>query len=400
MHRLLALWTKEWLALARDVHGLAVLFVMPAAFIVIMSLALSDVFKDESARQTDFAVLAADDSTLAERLARRLEGDGFRAAPAPVDEAAARAGARQGKPGLVLLVPREFERGLREPPDRTNPSQALTLLADPALPPAQLAVFQHRVLGMALGLRVSAAARIPGFAFEPGAFDLKRAATLSIEVVGNSRAGRPSSVQQNVPAWLIFGMFFVVMPISSLFIVERREGTIARLASQQVPFSLLLLGKVVPYFVINLGQVVLMLLAGRTLVPWLGGEMLALPARWDLLAAVAASTSLAAISWGLLVAVCARTMEQATVIGGVGNILAAAIGGIMVPRFVMADTMQAWVDLSPMAWALDGFHAVLLRQGDAADVAAPCLKLLLLAAVLLATALWSHRRRRMRNPAP
>jgi ABC-2 type transport system permease protein len=400
MQRLLALWTKEWLALARDVHGLAVLFVMPAAFIVIMSLALSDVFKDESARQTDFAVLAADDSTLAERLARRLEGDGFRAAPAPVDEAAARAGARQGKPGLVLLVPREFERGLREPPERTNPSQALTLLADPALPPAQLAVFQQRVLGMALGLRVSAAARIPGFAFEPGAFDLKRAATLSIEVVGNSRAGRPSSVQQNVPAWLIFGMFFVVMPISSLFIVERREGTIARLASQQVPFSLLLLGKVVPYFVINLGQVVLMLLAGRTLVPWLGGEMLALPARWDLLAAVAASTSLAAIGWGLLVAVCARTMEQATVVGGVGNILAAAIGGIMVPRFVMADTLQAWVDLSPMAWALDGFHAVLLRQGGAADVAAPCLKLLLLAAVLLATALWSHRRLRMRNPAP
>ena len=144
----------------------------------------------------------------------------------------------------------------------------------------------------------------------------------------------------------------------------------------------------------------LMLLAGRTLVPWLGGEELALPARWDLLAAVAASTSLAAIGWGLLVAVCARTMEQATVIGGVGNILAAALGGIMVPRFVMANTMQAWVDLSPMAWALDGFHAVILRQGSAADILAPCLKLLLLAAVLFASALWAHHRHRMRNPAP
>jgi len=395
MHRLFAMWKKEWLALARDVHGLAVLFVMPAAFIVIMSLALSDAFKDETGRQTDFAVLAADGSNLAERLARRLEGDGFRAAPAPDDEAAARAGVRQGKPGLVLLVPRAFERGLREPPDRTNRTQALTLLADPALPPAQLAVFQHRVLGMVLGLRVSAAARIPGIADDTGAFDLKRAATLSIEVVGNPRAGRPSSVQQNVPAWLIFGMFFVVMPISSLFIVERREGTLARLASQQVPFSLLLLGKVVPFFVINLGQAALMLLAGRTLVPWLGGEELALPARWDLLAAVAASTSLAAIGWGLLVAVCARTMEQATVIGGVGNILAAAIGGIMVPRFVMPDTMQAWVDLSPMAWALDGFHAVILRQGGASDVLAPCLKLLLLAAVLFAAMLWAHHRRRI-----
>jgi len=32
-----------------------------------------------------------------------------------------------------------------------------------------------------------------------------------------------------------------------------------------------------------------------------------------------------------------------------------------------------------MAWALDGFHAVILRQGGAADIAAPCVKLLALA---------------------
>jgi ABC-2 type transport system permease protein len=88
-------------------------------------------------------------------------------------------------------------------------------------------------------------------------------------------------------------------------------------------------------------------------------------------------------------------MEQATVIGGVGNILAAAIGGIMVPRFVMPGTMQAWVELSPMAWALDGFHAVMLRQGAAADLLVPCVKLLLLAAALFSIAIWAHRRRRM-----
>ena len=58
MRALLAFWEKEWLALSRDVHGLAVLFFMPAAFIVVMSLALSDVFKEDSARRTGFAVLA------------------------------------------------------------------------------------------------------------------------------------------------------------------------------------------------------------------------------------------------------------------------------------------------------------------------------------------------------
>jgi ABC-2 type transport system permease protein len=396
MRPLLALWEKECLALSRDVLGLAVLFLMPAAFIVVMSLALSDVFKGGPARQAEFAVMASDPK-IADRLVRSLSGDGFRAAPAPADEAAARDGVRRGTPSLVLVVPRDFERALSAPLDARNAPPQLTLLTDPALPPTQLLAFRQRVLGVALGLRVAAAMRRAGIAADADAFDLKRAATLSIETIGGS--GRPSSVQQNVPAWLIFGMFFVVMPISSLFVVERREGTLARLVSLRVPFSMLLLGKVGPYFVVNLMQAVLMLLAGRTLVPWFGGETLVFPARWDLLAAVTACTSFAAIGWGLLVAVCSRTLEQATVIGGVGNILAAAVGGIMVPRFVMPEAMQKLSEVSPMAWALDAFHAVILRGGGAADIAAPCAKLLALATALFAAALWVHYRRRVLTSA-
>ena len=361
MHALLALWLKEWLVLSRDVHGLAVLFLMPAAFLVIMSLALSDAFKDDGARRTDFAVLAGAGPKVADSIALSLAGDGFQVAPAPANEGAARDSLRRGALGLVLVVSG----------DAASPT--LTVLADPALPPTQLIAFQQRVMGVALGV--------------------KHAPQVALEVIGNPRGGRPSSVQQNVPAWLIFGMFFVVMPMSALFIVERRDGTLARLASQRVPFALVLAGKVAPFFAVNLVQTVLMLAAGVALVPWLGGEALALPARWDLLAAVAACTSFAAIGWALLVAVRARTMEQATVIGGVGNLLAAAIGGIMVPRFVMPPAMQQATELSPMAWALEGFHAVILRHGSAADIALPCLKLLALAAILVGTALWVHRRR-------
>lgn len=396
MRPLLALWEKEWLVLSRDVHGLAVLFLMPAAFIVVMSLALSDVFEGGAARQTDFAVVSGDEP-LAGQFARGLAGDGFRATPAPADEAAARTSVRQAKHKLVVIVPREFRNALATPPGGKSTPPTLALLADPALPPTQLVAFQQRLLGVALGLRMGEAMRGAGVPVDASAFDLKRAAKVDVEVVGGT--GRPSSVQQNVPAWLIFGMFFVVMPISALFIVERRDGTLARLASLQVPFSMLLLGKVGPFFVINLVQTALMFAAGKTLVPWFGGEALELPSRWDLVAAVSACTSLAAIGWGLAIAVCARTLEQATVIGGVGNILAAAIGGIMVPRFVMPEGMQTLADLSPMAWALDGFHAVMLRQGGAADIASPCLKLLALALVLLSVALWVHHRRRVLSAA-
>jgi ABC-2 type transport system permease protein len=355
MRRLIALWTKEWIALSRDLHGLAVLFLMPAAFITIMSLALSDTFGE---RRVEFAVLGKPE------LARQLAGHGFRAAPPPPDEAAGRDAVRRGELALVLVV-------------KDWSTSDFRLLVDPSLPQALLFAFQMRVLAAASG--ASPAEMLQAF---------------PTEVVGAaSGAAQLSSVQQNVPAWLIFGMFFVVLPLSSLFIVERRDGTLARLVAQRVPFPLLLAGKLAPYFLINLAQAALMLLVGRSVVPWLGGEALALPARWDLLALAAACTSVAALGWGLLVAVGARTLEQATVIGGVGNILAAALGGIMVPRFVMPQTMQRWSELSPMAWALDAFHAVLLRGGAGAALAPACLKLLALGAALLAAAFWLHRRR-------
>jgi ABC-2 type transport system permease protein len=361
MRLLAALWTKEWLALARDVHGLAVLFLMPAAFVVVMSLALTDAFRPSAARPATFTILGGS-SPLAARLADSLAGEGFRAVPAPADEMAAREQLRRGSLGLAVLLAPGF----------TGPG-SITVLADPAIDAVQLAAFRQRLAAATLGI------------------DLKLAPGPSVEVLGSAHGARPSSVQQNVPAWLIFGMFFVVLPMSMLFVVERRDGTAARLASLRVPFSLQLGGKVGPFFVINLAQAVLMLGAGRLLVPALGGEALAVTPSWPLFA-VAAATSLAAIGWGLLVAVCARTPEQATVIGGVGNILAAALGGIMVPRFLMPPTMQTVAELSPMAWALDGFHAVLLHEGAFAEIAAPCVKLLALAALLFGAALLANRR--------
>ncbi len=39
---------KELLLLSRDIHALAVLFLMPVAFILIMSLALQDTMRDET----------------------------------------------------------------------------------------------------------------------------------------------------------------------------------------------------------------------------------------------------------------------------------------------------------------------------------------------------------------
>ncbi len=59
-----------------------------------------------------------------------------------------------------------------------------------------------------------------------------------------------------------------------------------------------------------------------------------------------------------------ETHEQASTVGGVSNLLMGAMGGVMVPVFVMPDAMQKLAAFSPMNWGLEAFLEILLRQGD------------------------------------
>jgi ABC-2 type transport system permease protein len=182
-------------------------------------------------------------------------------------------------------------------------------------------------------------------------------------------------VQQNVPAWLVFALFFVAVPFSNAFIKERQHGSLRRLRSTNMGAGAQFAGKLAPYFLINQIQVVLMLLVGAYLVPLLGGEALALNGAPLAFAALSAALSFAALGLAMLIAVVARTSEQATLTTGVGAIVLAAIGGVIVPKFVMPEPMQALAGLSPMAWGVDGFLELLLRGGGVLDIQAELLKL-------------------------
>jgi ABC-2 type transport system permease protein len=189
-------------------------------------------------------------------------------------------------------------------------------------------------------------------------------------------------------------MFFVVTAISSLFIQEQRDGTLARLVSMGVPARSLILAKALPYLAINGIQAVLMLAVGVLLMPLLGGDALSLAGiHWPALLLVLTSLSIAAIGFALLIACLARTHAQANTLGPMCNILMAALGGIMVPTFVMPAAMQHLAVLSPLNWGLEGLLTVLVRHGDMADAAPWALRLVIFGGVtlLLASTLFSRR---------
>lgn len=391
-----ALWRKEAIALGHDWHGLAALFLMPVIFILIMSLALRDAYTPQVSSDLRFAVVDLDHGREAKNLVEILkQRSAYTYAGTSQEEADVRNAVRRGEVAIGLVIARGFDQK-----SFAARSPGLTLLLDPGLPQALAQVFRQQLL-MALSQQRSerawaqVEARLGRALPRPQQDALPE---ISMQLAGGSA---PSAVQQSVPAWLIFAMFFVVIPLSAIFITEQQQGTLARLTSLRLSFANILLGKLAPYLLVNLLQTLAMLLVGRYLAPWFAGEALHLPADWQglmQLLSVSAAASLAAICWGLLVASLARSIEQATIVGGVGNILMGAIGGVMVPKFIMPPALQAWSDLSPMAWAVDGLHSILLRQGGWADLGAPIARLLLfaLAALVLAVALHTWRGARAR----
>ena len=384
---------KEILLLRRDPHTLLLLFVMPAVFILVMSLALQDRFEGGGATVASVLVSDADGSDSARTVIDRLQAnEAFEVIETGAVSAEA-LGQRVLSDGHDFGLRIDAGFGTAVTTEDAAAGDALRVIVAPEIERQRERLLLAAV-GEGLGrARVAALARRLSPLVDIDLDEPMRGPRV-VNLYGGDRAAAPSSVQQSVPAWLVFGVFFVVIPLSNTMIRERQLGTDRRLRTTPAGEGDILLGKLLPYFVVNQVQVVAMLLVGALLVPALGGDRLELagvpPAT---LAVMAVALSLAALGYAMLVAVVSSTTEQATMLGGGGNIILAAIGGIMVPEFVMPPALQAATQVSPMAWGLDGFLIGFLHAGGVRDVAPHAGALAAFGATGVGVAWWLQRRR-------
>jgi ABC-2 type transport system permease protein len=202
-----------------------------------------------------------------------------------------------------------------------------------------------------------------------------------------------NSTQHNVPAWTVFAMFFIVIPLAGNMVRERTAGTIVRLRTMPTSMVHFYAGKFLSYSAIGLLQAMLMISVGFWVMPLLGLAQLDLGSGMLPLIYVSITASAAATGYGLLVGTVFKTLHQAAIFGIVSVVIMAALGGIWVPLYIMSDFMIFIGHLSPMNWAMEAFNDVFLRGDDLMSIISHSWNLWLFAAICFGFALIFENKR-------
>ncbi len=107
---------------------------------------------------------------------------------------------------------------------------------------------------------------------------------------------------------------------------------------------------------------------------------------------VSAVVAAACASIALLVSTIAKNSIQMNNLATFLVLLFSAIGGSMIPRFMMPDWLQTLGNFTPNAWAIEAYYGLLARGSDTLAIATPLTILGLLTVIaLLSASVLSHR---------
>lgn len=370
MGKVLLLVFHELRLLLKDRQALGLLFVMPLVFIVFLTLALQDVYLAKVGKKVQFEFVAGKqcavkDSICASLLAEleRMQYD------IQVTETAA------FKRQLTLILPENIAATV-DLIKRDKPLEAkdkLQMVFDPTLDQSVRALVEANLLLALQSVMIEQVHKEIGdvqrkLGGRGGSKQLAVADVNHFSGLIEERATNgtilPNPIQQTVPAWALFGMFFIVIPMANSMIRDRKLGVFKRLLSFPVLRGQLLAGKILPFLLLNILQFALMFGVGVFLLPRITSLSLVLDFSYWSLLAVTTACAFAATSYGLMVSCLAKTAEQASAFGALSVVILAIMGGVMIPRFVMPDFMQKISMLSPLYWGLEAYLDIIVRKAQ------------------------------------
>ncbi len=384
---------KEYKVIIRDKAGLAITFIMPTVLILIITLIQDTTFRSVNEASVPLLIVDKDHDSLSHTLEKALINSKFFTITKKdftVEET--KKEVATGHYFIAIVIPKNTSNQLRnktelrieklmssfsadstqvettEPLDTTK--LQLKLFFDPITKKSfkttisnaiERIISQIEMQSMVSALNETMKLNFPNA--KPTPLETAPIVSLSEEYASyNNSTIIPNSVQHNVPAWTLFAMFFICIPLSGNIIKEREDGSAFRLLTMPGSYMIVIFGKMLMYIIISLIQFCLMLGVGLYILPMLGLPQLYIGDSLPLLLTVALAAGLAATGFGLLVGTIATSHDQASLFGAVFVIILAAIGGVWVPTFVMPDVMKKIAVLSPLNWGLEAFYGIFIRN--------------------------------------
>jgi ABC-2 type transport system permease protein len=367
---MLTIFRVMLLALIRDRGALAMAFLLPPLIFVV----LAAVFAGASGENLQLRVGVAtqvDDAPTRQLVERLAEAQQLELERLP-DPAEVRARLASGRIDVGLIAQASLENVFAS----TSP---LLIIADPGKPIAapllarqlqqlieqelpQLALMRtlatvEPVLG---GLTPGQRQRVAALAEAPLPSGPATAPLLTLETV----AARPSNgVSYYAGAVAMLFLLFSAMQGAASLVDEQRTGVMDRLLIGPGGTDVIVLGKALFLWAQGMLQVTLIFF-----VAWFGyGVGVASNfAPWLITTGMAA---LAATGLALAVAVSCRTRQQVQTLTTFLVLVLSAVGGSMVPRFLMPQWLQQLGWLTPNAWGVEAYQSVLWRSEPLSSVA-------------------------------
>lgn len=415
---------KEFLLLKRDLGGLIILFVMPLVLVITVTLIQDSTFKAVTDSKIQILLVDNDKGSVSKTVFENLQKSNLFTVVTQIDNQAvteeiAKENVHKGKFQLAIVIPQNLSSDLQAKvdqnvekivsnlglndstataePQRIIKEKEVKLYFDPAV---QMS-FKNAVMSSIDKMISQIETKSIYSTFEKqlgeGTTDFEQKSFITFkEIIPkiNNKEVRPNSVQHNVPAWTLFAIFFIVIPLSINIVKEKTQGTFVRLRTNPVSNLVVIIGKTITYSIICMIQFYMMVAVAVFLFPHIGLPSLNIEGHLIMTSIVALFSGFAAIGFGILLGTVASTQEQSAPFGATSVIILAAIGGVWVPVFAMPKIMQIIAKSSPMNWGLEGFYDVLLRNVSFVEILPKISLLFLFFIITTSIALFYDKKKR------
>jgi len=197
---------------------------------------------------------------------------------------------------------------------------------------------------------------------------------LSQQDVDESDSTLQEGLGQSVPG---MGSMFVMLTVfggMTTLVVEKKQWTLQRIASMPISRGQLLGGKILARFVLGVLQFSVVFVVGILASIHFGDD-------WIAFALITVSYTLAITALSFAIGTRVKNEAQASGLSLLLAITLAPLGGAWWPMEIVPEFMRILGHVSPVAWAMDGYNALIFENGDLSSVLPSILVLLAIAGV-------------------